>query len=216
MNSNRIILLLVVSVSIAIFAYAFMGTGQKSDKYSEEIQAKRAQKNHKFRTAREASPLSETQKKSFTGLNYFEPNPTFRVQAQLEKLADDSIYAFRTTKKTMRHMKKYAVLKFQINDKPLKMIALRGLDPLTSAMLFVPFTDETSGAETYGAGRYLDLPIPKTDRMTLDFNMAYNPYCAYNQHYECPLPPAENHLNIRIEAGEKVFLNYLFYPYIIC
>ena len=70
---------------------------------------------------------------------------------------------------------------------------------------YIPFTDLTNGEETYGAGRYLDFKIPESEKVIIDFNLAYNPYCAYNHSYSCPIPPKENNLNIKIEAGEKTF-----------
>lgn len=205
MNSNRIILLLVVSVSIVILIYAFTQTEQPKDEYSTNIHAQRVKKDRKFRASRNDSPLSEEQKKAFDGLNYFAPDPTYKVRADIEKLDDDSVYTFRTSQNTVRKMKKYGTLTFKIQGQLLSLVALRGLDPLTRRMLFVPFTDETSGVETYGAGRYIDLPVPETNQLTIDFNEAYNPYCAYNENYECPLPPPENHLKLRMEAGEKNF-----------
>lgn len=85
------------------------------------------------------------------------------------------------------------------------MYAFKAADDPVAQALFVPFVDETSGKETYGSGRYLDLEQARGDDYVLDFNMAYNPYCAYNDDYVCPIPPRENKLPIEIRAGEKTY-----------
>jgi len=202
-NTNRLFLLLIVAVSIIIFIYAFTGSSQQRDLYQEEIRAEREAKDRLFRS-KTNSPLTAKKRSQFTGLAYFRIDPEFKVKARLEKLNDDSIYIFRTSKKTVRRMKKYGKLHFKLANKDLELLALRGLDPLSRKMLFIPFTDKTSGMDTYGAGRYLDVSIPQTNTLILDFNQAYQPYCTYNANYECPLPPSENHLELRIEAGEKL------------
>ncbi|HYO49942.1 MAG TPA: DUF1684 domain-containing protein [Chloroflexia bacterium] len=98
-------------------------------------------------------------------------------------------------------------LEFEIDGQPLRLTAFMppSDEPLHGNRLFVPFRDKTSGKETYGAGRYIDLNKRASDEYVLDFNRAYNPYCAYSPYYSCPLPPGENSLPVEIRAGEKVF-----------
>jgi uncharacterized protein (DUF1684 family) len=96
----------------------------------------------------------------------------------------------------------YAIAHFELEGKPLRLSLYKqvgtGLD-----YMFIPFKDLTSGVETYGGGRFIDCETVAADSLLIDFNLAYNPYCAYNEKYSCPIPPAENHLAVRIEAGEK-------------
>jgi uncharacterized protein (DUF1684 family) len=104
---------------------------------------------------------------------------------------------------------KYGELHFTLSGKTHVLTVYQNLElvqkPEYKDYLFIPFMDETNGFDTYGGGRYLDFRIPADTTATLDFNMAYNPYCAYSPHYSCPIPPAENHLQVKILAGEKSY-----------
>jgi len=109
-----------------------------------------------------------------------------------------------TSTGTRQAYMRYGAFTFEIEGRSLKLIVYKSAeDHPYSRSLFIPFSDETSGRETYAAGRYLDLEEQGGDDYELDFNMAYNPYCAYSEEYTCPLPPAENKLSVRILAGEK-------------
>jgi uncharacterized protein (DUF1684 family) len=100
--------------------------------------------------------------------------------------------------------RRVGTLEFTLNGQPLSLTAFVSASSPTVDRLFVPFNDLTSGTETYGAGRYLDLDRTASGMYAMDFNVAYNPYCYYNPTYVCPLPPPENRLKVRIEAGEKI------------
>ncbi len=100
----------------------------------------------------------------------------------------------------------YAIAIFEINEEEYHLNIYKSYSssiPEYEDYLFLPFTDETSGNETYGGGRFIDLRIVEGSEMVIDFNQAYNPYCAYNHGYSCPIPPKDNHLKMRIEAGVK-------------
>ena len=105
--------------------------------------------------------------------------------------------------------KKYGEIKFKIHGKKFKLNIYQNQRLMNNKLyadhLFLPFTDLTNGDESYGGGRYIDLTKPSANTMIIDFNKAYNPYCCYNSRYSCPIPPKENHLNIKVKAGVKAF-----------
>jgi uncharacterized protein len=145
----------------------------------------------------------------FKGLSYFEPDITYRVEADFEALSNTPVFGFPHTLNRSYNYKEGGKIRFTLHGKSLTLTGyLRdnnyGDDSLA---LFIPFTDLSNGKETYGGGRYLDVKaMPTQQHITLDFNFAYNPYCAYNKDYSCPIPPKENNLPIAIEAGEKMFI----------
>ncbi|QMW03519.1 DUF1684 domain-containing protein [Spirosoma foliorum] len=170
----------------------------KPETYRQQIDAERTKKDQFFRTDGE-SPIKD--KAAFTGLRYFAPDPTYRVIARLEPFADK-------TQKLVVHMSdgkeevydKFAHAVFSLNGETCRLLIVK-LENTYSIL----FRDATSAKETYGGGRYLELNPNQmsANRAILDFNSAYNPYCAYNPEYSCPLPPAENTLPIAIKSGEK-------------
>jgi len=143
--------------------------------------------------------------------DFYEPDSTFRVKCHFTKTKSQSTFSIPTVDGKQKEYYKYGILDFDIKGKKLKLNVYRSLalmkNPKYKNYLFVPFKDLSSGKETYGGGRYLDLETTdiKEDVVILDFNKAYNPYCAFSSGYSCPIPPKENHLNARIDAGEKNF-----------
>jgi uncharacterized protein len=206
-NTGNIFFLGVTAVIILILIYSFSGE-QFNEEYVKEIQKFRDNKNQMLKSSEE-SPLDRKQKKQFDSLFYFPINPTYRIQAELVKLPINEIIEIGTTGNKPRRYKKYALAHFQLGNQKHELVLLQATDRLTEALhkntLFLPFTDSSSGDETYGGGRYLDIELTEEKTITLDFNMAYNPYCAYNSTYDCPIPPKENNLSIKILAGEKKF-----------
>lgn len=190
-----------VVVVMLIFVYSFSGQ-QAGEAYIEEVNSYREEKNELF-TNGEASPLDRKQKKVFKGLNYFPTDPAYRIIADFEKFAIQEAIQIKTNLGVTKVYKKHGKASFQLNNQTHELLILKSTDRLTSNILFIPFTDETSGRETYGAGRYIDAEMSGNNKIVIDFNTAYNPYCAYNSTYECPLPPRENNLIVKIEAGEK-------------
>ncbi len=137
-------------------------------------------------------------------LVYYPPNPAYRVPAALEPSPSDAIMRVPTSTGQVRVEQKYGTLEFSLLGHPLKLTAFVEEGSTDASRLFVPFTDLTSGKETYGGGRYLDLNRTPTGIYVIDFNEAYNPYCCYSTNYDCPIPPPENRLPVPVKAGEKL------------
>lgn len=150
------------------------------------------------------SPLTPEQRGGFTGLSYFPEEPTLVIRAPLDTDVDrEEVIELQTTGGGTQSYRRAGKVRFQVDGQPAE-ITLYASD--LQHELFVPFRDATSGHETYGAGRYLEVEPPDDDgRVVVDFNLAYNPYCAYNPEWSCPIPPGENWLQVPIRAGERAF-----------
>ena len=174
--------------------------------YSQTIQSARTEKDRAFKDTRE-SPLKPEQRAGFKGLDYFAPDESYRIAAALRVAAENEqvVSTMPTSTGKMRQMRRVGSLEFNLKGQPLSLVAFLedSESGRSSRRLFVPFSDLTSGTETYPAGRYLDLDATPTGLYDLDFNKAYNPYCAYNETYDCPFPPRENRLTVAVRAGEK-------------
>lgn len=144
-------------------------------------------------------------------LYYYPTDNSYRVVARLEFLHNEQPFRLPTSDGTSKEYIRYAKAHFRIGKQDGTLTLFRSTDlvlnPAYRDHLFLPFTDQTSGDETYGSGRYIDLSVADIsgDRITIDFNKAYNPYCAYSSGYRCPIPPAENMLLIPVRAGEKFY-----------
>jgi uncharacterized protein (DUF1684 family) len=171
-----------------------------------QVEAFRRQKDRFFRESPD-SPLLPEDRENFQGLKYYAYDSTYRVVARLVREPHPGIFRVQTTTGDYKEYTRIGRLEFELQGQKLSLTAFLppGDEPLHGGRLFVPFRDRTSGKETYGAGRYLDLNRRATDEYVLDFNRAYNPYCAYSPYYSCPLPPGENNLPVEIRAGEKLF-----------
>lgn len=156
-------------------------------------------KDHFFGTAHE-SPLPHEARHDFEGLDYYGPNPDLVFTLDVEP-GDDSEVKVGTSDGSERTYKRAGTVRFEVNGEPAQLTLYSTGHP----GYFLPFRDSTSGKATYGAGRYLDLEPNDDGTVTVDFNYAYNPTCAYDEAYSCPLPPTENWLRVPIEAGEKNF-----------
>ncbi len=152
-----------------------------------------------------SSPLKPEALKNFNGLQFFPPNNEFFVKSTLTLTPDAKPFIMKTSGKKTPTYVQYGVFSFKLKGQEFFLSAYKRVEILTSDeyadYLFIPFYDLTNGNETYEGGRYLDCKIQGDNQYFLDFNKAYNPYCAYNNKYSCPIPPDENFLNIRIEAG---------------
>jgi len=146
------------------------------------------------------SPLSPETRRGFTGLRYFEPNPQLVFDLAVTP-GDGTSFRVETSDGASRMYARAGTVSFQVDGSEVEL----ALYDTGHEGWFLPFRDATSGGETYGAGRYLDLQARQDGTITLDFNLAYNPFCAYDDAYSCPLPPAENWLQVPIEAGELDF-----------
>jgi len=155
----------------------------------------------------EGSPLAKKELKRFDGLEYYPIDSTYRVKARFIRTPNELPFNMPTTTDRLPIYVKYGEAVFTLNGKEFTLPlyqsqTLLSVDTMED-YLFLPFTDLTNGIETYGGGRYLDLKVPQEDFIILDFNKAYNPYCAYNERYSCPIPPRANRLDIEIRAGAK-------------
>ncbi|MGH9331869.1 MAG: DUF1684 domain-containing protein [Vicinamibacterales bacterium] len=166
----------------------------------------RAEKDRLFKTSRD-SPLKPPDREAFTALIYFPPDQSYRTAAALRVApeAEQAVVTMPTSTGQRRDYRQIGALEFNLKGQPLSLVAFTEAADSTTRRLFVPFGDLTNGAETYPAGRYLDLDPTPTGLYDLDFNKAYNPFCAYNETYDCPYPPPSNRLKIPIRAGEKTF-----------
>ncbi len=174
---------------------------------SSDVAAFREARDGEFRS-KDTTPLTDLDFGNFAGLAYFEIDPKYSVEARLERNPGTETFLMTTSAGLTRKYLKFGTLKFEIDGAPYSLTVFRSeSQPKEYAgLLFLPFRDLTNGKETYGAGRYLDLRVPEGDSVRLDFNLAYNPSCAYgSDRYSCPLPPRENFLQIKIFAGEKNF-----------
>ncbi len=176
--------------------------------YGVAIERMRLQKDAFF-FGNPRSPIPPHRREGGTSLSYFAADPRFRVSARLLRHAEPAAITLATSKGTPREMIDYGVLEFDIDGAGCRLHAYRSLakpghEP-GPPRLFVPFRDATSAVETYGAGRYLDIDEQEGPAQLLDFNQAYNPFCAYSEAYVCPLPPRVNWLAAAIRAGEQRF-----------
>mgnify|MGYP003465308906 FL=1 len=155
------------------------------------------------------SPLTKEDLKAFKGLDFFSINEKYIVEATFIRTKKEKPFGMKTTTSRTPLYKKYGELHFEIDGKALKLNVYQNVDLNKKTgyedYLFLPFSDLTCGKESYIGGRYVDMKIQKGKTWTIDFNKAYNPYCAYNYEYSCPIVPLENDLNIEILAGVKKF-----------
>jgi uncharacterized protein (DUF1684 family) len=165
-----------------------------------ELQQFRSEKDRVF--ARDpSSPLTHEQRHGFRGLAYFEENPGLVIHATVDRNVEPGEVRMATSAGEEQVYQRYGVARFTVDGQPAQVMLYASDD---SDELFIPFRDATSGKETYGAGRYLEVHA-HGDEITIDFNYAYNPNCAYDPSWSCPLPPPENWLKVPIRAGEKSF-----------
>jgi uncharacterized protein (DUF1684 family) len=170
--------------------------------YAARIAAERERKDRMFREAVGGdSPIKPGEVDKYVPLAYFPIDESYAVPAELEPAPVREKITMPTSTGQLRTVERVGTLKFNLKGQPLKLTAF--LED-GSRTLFVPFSDLTSGTETYQAGRYMNLDPSPSGIYIVDFNVAYNPYCYYNEAYDCPLPPAENRLPVPIRAGERL------------
>ena len=172
--------------------------------WKEHIRVEREQKDGFFKMPYQ-SPLPFDECKNFNGLNYYPPDPDYRFELQLHEHQEKETIKIKDTQGNEREFVRWGEFSFRIGDTDCKLQAYKGSPE--EERLFVPFRDTTSGKETYGAGRYLDFETGRHQtsegKWIIDFNDAYNPWCAYSKDYACPFTPPENWLKMPIYAGEK-------------
>ena len=145
----------------------------------------------------------------FHGLEYFEVNENYRVKAKFRSIKNGKVVIMKTSGSRTPSYRPYGTLSFKLNGKKLKLTLYQNADPNRPELknyLLLAFTDRTNGFETYGGGRYIEYMVSDVSpEMIVDFNYCFNPYCAYTDGYNCVIPPAENFLDTRIEAGVKKY-----------
>ena len=155
------------------------------------------------------SPLKDRDRQDFNGLDFFEFDSTFVVKAILKRTPNSKWFKMKRTLNETTDERVYGVLNFKLKGKAYTLNVYQGKELMTKKgfedYLFLPFLDDTNGDTTYGGGRYIDLRIPEGNTIEIDFNKAYNPYCAYNEKFSCPIVPRENYLDVAVKAGVKMF-----------
>jgi uncharacterized protein len=193
----------IIMAGIALVLFYFVRESFVSDdNYLIPLKKEREDKDLAFR-GRTNSPFEEVDRRSFSNLAYYEPNLDYRVKVKVEELEQkDTLHMPMTNGSTEPYLR-YAIANFTLEDQPQRLTLYKKVRE-EKEELFVPFTDKTNGFETYGGGRYIDVPFKEGAKsVTLDFNRAYSPFCAYNPEYVCPVPPKDNRLTVAVPAGEK-------------
>lgn len=172
--------------------------------WKEQVDSQRRQKDVFF-ASHPQSPIPHQDHRGFSRLAYYPPDPAYRFELPLHEHADKRVLRVEDTGGNVRELVRWGEFRFEVEGRPCALQAYK--DDPAEGRLFLPFKDQTTGGDTYGAGRYLDLEPARhragDGRWTLDFNQAYNPWCAYSEAYVCPFVPPENWLDVPIRAGEK-------------
>jgi len=195
-----------------VFALALLlAFGSIHAQECSEAASKAAQKklNEEYADPKK-SPLIKEDQKTFKALDFYAVDMEYCVTAKFKRTPDEKPFYMATTTGRKAKYVKYGELSFILKGKTCKLDIFQNPDLLKieeyKDYLFLPFTDNTNGEGSYTGGRYIDMRLPKGDSMQIDFNAAYNPYCAYNHDYSCPIPPTQNNLDVAIRAGVKAFV----------
>ena len=186
-------------IPAAIILFVITQSGGSNEEYTKEINDYWEGRHDFFKTS-QASPFVQKEVE-YKEVEFFDPNPDYKVNGKLNRFTKRETLTLGNSDGTTTTYLKFADVSFKIKGQQSSLLILKALGFGNQYLL--AFGDATSGETTYGAGRYLDVVIGKSDQVTLDFNKAYNPYCAYFDDFTCPLPPMENLLEVAIEAGEK-------------
>ncbi|MDQ3394391.1 MAG: DUF1684 domain-containing protein [Bacteroidota bacterium] len=197
------IVFIVVGIIIGIIIFYSLQEQETEESYTGKI-IKERKSIHDFMLSSEESPIEAADREDFESLKYFAVKVDYRIKARFSPLEKKEKLMIPTSTGEEQSYVKVGYALFSMDSREHKLLLLEP-EKGKSNELFLAFADETSGAETYGGGRYINVPKPTGSVVTIDFNLAYNPYCAYNPEFNCPLPPKENILRIPIAAGEKDF-----------
>lgn len=201
MKASYILIVVVSLVILAAVGYMFTAA-ESPEAYVEKIEKER-ERQFKFIRFNVESPLTEAQKQSLQTLTFYDINPSYRVKARLLPIENKKVRQVPLTDGSVEKYIEHSYAEFELNGQTNKVLLLQSVKETDMRNFFLAFADETSGKETYGGGRFLNVRQDGKNSITIDFNLAYNPYCAYNPDYACPLPPKENIMTISVEAGEK-------------
>ncbi|MBJ6119415.1 DUF1684 domain-containing protein [Pontibacter sp. BT310] len=202
---QRPVKLVIFAGIVLVLLYFINETFLSEENYTKPLLKEREDKDLSFRS-RTNSPFAEEDRRDFKNLVYYEPNVAYRVTAKIEDLPKQDTLLMPLTNGSYEPYLRYAIANFELEGQPQRLTLYKKLAKEEKDQWFVPFTDKTNGFETYGGGRYLDIPY-KEDAKTvvLDFNRAYSPFCAFNPEYVCPVPPKDNRLTVAIPAGERTY-----------
>jgi uncharacterized protein (DUF1684 family) len=192
----------VVVLALGLAACTSGPPAPQSTDYVTQVMSGRSEKDRLWREEPD-SPVPVDKRPRVLPLKYYPVDLSYSTPAALQLSNDRPVFDMPTSTGTKRKMQRVGVLAFTLHGKPHTLDAFVEDGTVQITSLFVPFADKTTGTETYAAGRYLDLRPTSTGYYTIDFNLAYNPTCAYNSSWECPYPPASNRLDVPILAGEK-------------
>lgn len=201
MNTKNILIVGVLAVITLAVVYTLTGTDDP-EVYIEKIEKER-DRQFKFIRFNIESPLSELQKRDFKALDFYPIDPSYKVRAKMVPVEDRKMMELPMTDGTVEKYLRHSFAEFEMAGQTHSLLLLQSIKELDKRNFFLAFADGTSGEETYGGGRYINLRQDGKNSITIDFNMAYNPYCAYNPDFACPLPPKENMMEISVRAGEK-------------
>jgi uncharacterized protein len=200
---------LIGGLAVILMVVIFSCRMESNDPYVLKVKRDRFSKDSMLKGSNE-SPLDPKSKKDLIALDYYEPDSKYDVKAKLVFYNVPKSVMIQRTNEGPEEFYALGQVVFLLNGKENHLSIYQSAkymkDTANMYEVFCPFTDETNGHETYKSGRFMDLKLmPGAKEIDLDFNYAYNPYCAYNHDYSCPIPPAENHLVIKVEAGEKAY-----------
>lgn len=193
---------------IFFFIFPTLALCQKNSSYIDEILLYQTELNNEFKDPK-TSPLEKKDLRKFKALDFFPIDSSFRIVAKFVETPGQLPFAMPTTTNRKPVYQKFGEAHFELEGQKIKLNIYQSHDLRETEeyhdYLFLPFSDLTNGEESYGGGRYIGLRIPEGDSIVIDFNKAYNPYCAYNAIYSCPIVPKENDIPVEIKAGVMAF-----------
>lgn len=200
---NRILLFASLLFS-SLFIYQFTSVDQNVLDHKTEVKEWQEEMNKSFADSL-TSPLTNQDRLQFQGLNFYPINIKYQVTANFERLKNEQEFGMKTTTDRRPTYIRYGIATFKIDNKEFSINIYQNVKfaqmEKYKESLFMLFTDLSSGKQSYAGGRYIDLKIPSEGKLIIDFNKSYNPYCAYNYKYSCPIPPEEDHFDFDILAG---------------
>ena len=191
----------IIIVLLGVIVFSSLTSGEADEAYLARIEQQREEKDRDMRNGEDSPFASDSIE--YKGLNYFPIDRSYKIKARLEIIADKKIATLPTSDGQQKQYLEFAFVVFDLQDQENRLLILETVGGEFDGMLFLAFGDDTSADETYGAGRYLELEQEGENTITIDFNLAYNPYCAYTDGFSCPFPPSGNLLGIPIRVGEK-------------
>lgn len=197
-----------ISIWGCMSAIAQMPAEFNRSEYIKAQKKARSDKDKEMLTS-EKSPILQEEIASFKHLNYYKVKTSYLKEASFERYEDATRFFMKTTTDRLPEYSLYGRITFRHKGKEHQLNVYQNIElvkkPGFENHLFIPFNDKTNGNKTYGGGRFLDITETGTNILVIDFNKAYNPYCAYNHKYSCPIPPEANNLNLSVKAGEKKY-----------